>query len=262
MSNHYETLGVSRDASDAEIKKAYRQLSMKYHPDKTNGDKEAEDKFKEVAEAYSVLSDAQKRREYDNPDPFSRLFGGGNPFSGMRRPHVRKPDPNQPINGRFLGIEVVLPIKTFLLGGTYKLTTNYDEGCTDCGGKGFITSTDCGQCGGIGFVERVVQQANFRSVSSGPCPSCRGLGVMPKDTCETCEGSGKHRVTGREIFFEIPPGAPPGAKFIKKGEGRVGLNGGRQGDVAIMVGGIERLDLNKLSDEQVDTLKEILDELS
>lgn len=257
MSNHYETLGVNRNASDSEIKKAYRKLANEYHPDH-GGD---EDKFKELNEAYSTLSDPQKRQEYDNPSPFGNVFGAtGSPFAGFRpRPPRRPPDLNRPADGKFLGVEVVLPMKTYIFGGTFKLTTNFKESCVDCGGKGFTTSESCSHCNGTGFIENVVQRNNFRSISSGPCPHCRGLGVTPTDECESCEGSGTNQVMGREIMFDIPPGTPVGSKFIRSGEGRVGINGGRQGDVGIIIGGITKPDVNKLSEEQVETLKELLD---
>lgn len=261
MSNYYETLGVDRKASQEEIKKAYRTLSKKYHPDLNNGDKESEAKFKEVNEAYSILGNEERRQKYDNPDPFAGVFGGRSPFSGFgfERPKPQKPDLNRPKDGNFIGIEVVLPLKTYLLGGKFKLTTSYFEGCTDCGGKGFHTGEECTNCGGSGYVENVVQRANFRSVSHGPCPRCRGLGVEAKDTCEKCSGKGNVKVEGKEIIFDIPQNTDIGARFVKTGEGRAGLNGGRNGDIGIMIVGIQKPNIDKLSAEEIEKLKEILD---
>lgn len=259
MSNHYETLGVDRTASQEEIKKAYRNLSKKHHPDVNNGG--SADKFKEISEAYSVLSNEERRRKYDNPNTFGNIFGGSSPFGGggFRPPTPKKPDLNQPRDGKFLGIEVLLPLKTYLFGGKFKLTTNFIEGCKECGGKGFHTGDDCTTCGGSGYVENVVERANFRSISHGPCPRCRGLGVEPKDSCEQCNGTGSFRVEGKEVFFDIPEGTGIGARFVKPGEGRTGLNGGRDGDIGIIIGGLQRPDLNKLSAEQIETLKELLE---
>lgn len=258
MSSHYETLGVDRTATKEEIKKAYRKLANEHHPDH-GGD---ESKFKEVNEAYSVLSDENKRRQYDNPDPFSNIFGGsGSPFGGFgfRRPTPQKPDLNQPRDGKFIGIETVLPLKLYLFGGKYKVVTSYFEGCTDCGGKGFHTGQDCTFCNGSGYVENVVERANFRSISHGPCPRCKGFGVEAKDSCERCEGKGNVKVEGKEVIFDVPEGVNVGARLIKSGEGRAGLNGGRDGDIGIMIVGIQKPDVNKLTAEQIETLKEILD---
>lgn len=259
MSNHYETLGVSKDASDEDIKKAYRRLSKQYHPDLNDGAKSSEDKFKEVNEAYSVLSNPEKRQAYDNPNPFEGLFGRS-PFGGFgARPKPRKPDLNQPRDGKFIGVEVLLPLKTYIFGGTFKLVTSYYEGCVDCGGKGFLTGEECTFCNGSGYVENVVRQAHFRSVSHGPCPRCKGLGVEAKDSCESCEGSGNIKVEKKEVVFDIPEGTGMGKKFIKSGEGRTGLNGGRNGDIGIIIMGLKRPDVNKLSEEQIETLKELLE---
>jgi molecular chaperone DnaJ len=260
VSNYYETLGVDRNASQEEIKKAYRTLSKKHHPDVNNGGTEEE--FKKINEAYSVLGNEERRRNYDNPNPFGNVFGGaGSPFHGfgMNRPKPRKPDLNQPRDGKFLGIEVLLPLKTYLFGGKFKLTTNFIEGCTECGGKGFHTGDECSTCGGSGYVENVIERANFRSISHGPCPKCRGLGVEAKDSCQRCGGSGNFRIEGKEIFFDIPEGTGIGARFVKPGEGRAGLNGGRNGDIGIIIGGLQKPDTNKLSAEQIETLKELLD---
>ena len=259
MSNHYETLGVEKNASPEEIKKAYRKLSKQFHPDLNNGDKEAEDKFKEINEAYSVLSNEEKRQTYDNPNQFDSIFGRHFSGFGFNRPTPKKPDLNRPVDGKFIGVEVLLPLKTYLFGGTFKLVTSYYEGCVDCGGKGFEEGEECQICSGSGYVENVVHQAHFRAVSHGPCPHCKGLGQVPKATCSTCGGLGNVKVNGKEILFEIPKNTNIGAKFIKFGAGRAGLNGGRDGDIGISVAGIQWPKLDKLSPEQIDTLKELLE---
>lgn len=259
MSDYYETLGVSRDASADDIKKAYRSLSKKYHPDLNNGDKEAEEVFKKVNEAYSTLSDEEKRRQYDNPNSFGNSFFE-EMFGFGARPRPRKPDLNAPRNGKFIGVEVLLPLKLFLFGGKFKMTTNYFEGCIDCGGKGFTSGTECSVCKGSGYVENVVTRANFRSISHGPCPRCKGLGVEVTEKCERCSGSGNVKVNDREFIFDIPKDVKLGDRFVKKGEGRVGLNGGINGDVVILIAGINKPDVDKLSSEKIELLKEIFDD--
>lgn len=256
MKDHYATLGVERTASKDEIKKAYRKLAREHHPDH-GGD---ENKFKEVSEAYDILSNEQKRREYDNPNPFESIFGGMG-FGGMRPPRPQKPDFNAPRDGQFIGVEVELPFKTFLLGGKYVLRVSYHEGCDTCGGKGFLKGEECDLCHGEGFVNQVQRRPGFTSSSTGPCPKCKGLGITGTDKCDTCGGSGNNYVRNREFEFDLPPGAGPGTKHILNEVGRVGLNGGRQGDVGIMVAGLTKPDLNKLTPEQLEQLKNLMEVL-
>ena len=255
MKDYYATLGVDKSASKDDIKKAYRKLARETHPD--HGGDEA--KFKDVSEAYSILSDDSKRQEYDNPNPFANMFGGMG-FGGMR-PKPRKPDLNAPRDGQFIGVEASLPIKTFLFGGTYKLKLSYHEGCEECGGKGFTTGTTCEVCRGDGYVERVQRRPGFVSSSMAPCPSCNGMGQVSTNKCEGCNGQGNLNVVNKEFVFDIPPGSGPGTKHVLNGVGRAGLNGGRRGDVGIMVVGLTRPDMNKLSEEQLEELKSLLEVL-
>lgn len=262
MPNYYETLGVGRDVSQKDLKKAYRDLSMAHHPDHNQNDKAAEDKFKEINEAYSVLSDEKKRNKYDNPNPFGNMFnaGGFNPFESMRQ-KPRKPDFNKPKEGSFLGIEVIIPLKVFIFGGAHTITTEYSESCVDCNGNGFVVTGDeerCSACGGDGYVEHVQRRAGFQSIHTVPCIKCRGTGLENTAMCLTCKGAGSNHVQNKEFSFEVSPGMGIGAKVILPGIGRTGVNGGRAGDVGIMVVGIEQLDVSKLTDEQVEQLKTIL----
>lgn len=261
--SHYDTLGVSRDAPPEEIKKAYRKLSMEHHPDK-GGD---EEQFKKVSEAYATLSDAGKRQEYDNPSPFGGMggnmgggFPGGFPF-GFERPRPRKPDLNAPRDGQFIGVEAELPLKNFVFGGEFKVKLSFHEGCEDCGGKGFSDGKPCDECRGEGYVQQVERRPGFVSSAMRPCPRCQGLGQVATDRCETCKGGGNHEVRDKEFTFHIPRGAGIGSKIISNGTGRVGLNGGRNGDVGIMISNVKPAQLNKLTPKQVEELNNLLEVL-
>lgn len=262
MVNYYKILEVDKNASQTDLKKAYRSLSKKYHPDLNKNNKESEAKFKEINEAYSILSNEKKRNEYDNPNPLGDMFnmGGFNPFGNMR-PTPSKPDFNSPKDGSFLGIEIILPLKLFIFGGEHKVTTEYHESCIDCNGNGFIVgdaAKKCDACGGEGYVQHIERRAGFQSMHTGPCAKCRGTGLDSTDRCVTCKGSGNVYVKNKEFLFDVPPGAGIGKKFILEGVGRIGVNGGRPGDVGIMVVGIESLDISKLTSEQTEQLKSIL----
>lgn len=260
MSDHYSTLGVNRSASQDDIKKAYRKLSMKYHPDLNPDNKESEEKFKEISAAYSVLSDVGKRQEYDNPDPFGNMFNGFPGFGGFGgvRQKPQKPDLNSPRHGSLLGIESVIPLNIFIFGGEFKTKVSYYEGCETCGGKGFEHGTTCDFCNGDGYKEHVERRPGFVSTSMQPCPKCQAKGLMGTDTCTSCKGSGNVMVNDREFKFDIPAGVSLGSRFGLSGAGRAGLNGGNRGDVVLIVVGIEKPDLNRLTSEQIDSLKILL----
>ena len=267
MKDHYTTLGVDRKASAEDIKKAYRKLSMKYHPDHNHDDAEAEAKFKEVNEAHSVLSNQQKRQEYDNPNPFGDMFGGGpggfpggfpGGGFGFERRQPQKPDLNAPRDGKFIVMEVEIPLSLFLFGGNYKATLSYHEGCSDCDGKGFDKGTECDVCNGMGYVQHVENMPGFTTHATRPCNKCNGLGQIPTEQCQSCKGSGNVYVENKEIIFDIPQGPPIGSRFVASGKGRVGLNGGRNGDVGIIVSNVKRPDLNKLTPKQVEQLENLL----
>lgn len=260
----YSVLEVDKSATPEDIKKAYRRLSKKYHPDLNSGDKVSEEKFKEINEAYSVLSDPDKRRSYDNPNhnPFGDMFngfpgfGGFDGFSGFSQ-QMRKPDLNGPKDGTHIVVETSIPLNSYIFGDVLKTNINYDEGCGACGGKGFTDSEECSQCHGIGFIQQVERRQNFMSSSSVPCPKCRGMGAIGKDTCSSCSGVGnQHR--SKEFTFNIQPFSNPGTKVALMGQGRAGLNGGRDGDVVLVINGIQRPDMDRLSAEELDQLKAML----
>lgn len=262
MSNYYETLEIDKNATEEDVKKSYRKLSMKYHPDHNQGNKESEDKFKEISEAYSILSDKEKRSQYDNPNPFTSIFnmGGFNPFGNMRS-KPRKPDFNLPKNGSFLGIEVIIPLKIFIFGGVHTVTVHYQENCAVCNGNGFIVDKDskkCNACGGEGFVQHIQRRAGFQSIHTGPCDNCHGTGLESTKMCSTCNGSGNIYHQNKDFSFDVSPGSGIGTKHILSDVGRIGVNGGKRGDVGMMVVDIEALDVSKLTDEQVEQLKDML----
>jgi molecular chaperone DnaJ len=232
---------------------------MKYHPDHNNGDAEAEAKFKEINEAYSVLSNPEKRRSYDNPNFFENLFRGTG--FGFERRRPQKPDLNAPRDGQMIIIEAELPLYNFVFGGTHKIDISYHEGCVDCGGKGFHDGTECDLCQGSGYIEQVERRPGFVSSSMRPCSKCNGLGQVATTPCNSCGGSGRKYVQRKEFKFDIPVGSGVGSKFVLRGAGRSGLNGGRNGDVVLVINNIKPPELNKLTSEQVESLKSVLEVL-
>jgi molecular chaperone DnaJ len=258
--DYYSVLGVDKSATKDDIKKAYRKLSMEYHPDRNPDNPSAEDKFKQISEAYSILSNDERRAEYDSPDPFinfADMFGGmgfGGPF---RR---KKPDINRPSDGKPIILQKSIPLKTFIFGSKEILSLSFREACRSCGGKGFTSSEECGFCHGEGYVSQVERRPGFTSRTQRPCQVCNGLGVVSKDTCADCNGAGNIRVEDKKIEIEIPAGVQPGAKIPVFGAGRSGVNGGRDGDVVLIITGIEPLEINKLSSESIETIKSILEE--
>jgi molecular chaperone DnaJ len=264
MRDYYDILGVGRDADSDDIKKAYRRLSMKYHPDRNNGDKELESKFKELSEAYSVLSDDKKRHEYDNPNSLNSMFGNfGFGFSGFGgvRSRPQKPDLNKKVDGQIIILETEIPLHTFIFGGDFVVKLSYHEGCDECGGKGFFKGTDCDVCKGDCYVHHVEKRPGFVASSSRPCPKCNAIGVIGTDLCIKCSGSGKVFVKEKEFEFNIPVGIDINSRLGLSGVGRAGLNGGRRGDIVIIITGIKKVDLNNLTDDKLYQLTNLLKEL-
>jgi molecular chaperone DnaJ len=236
LSDYYKKLGVERNASQEEIKKAYRELSKKYHPDKNPGDKESENKFKEINEAYSVLSNSEKRRQYDNPnmfqfnnfDPFDIFNGGGFGFNRARRQSRN----NMPRKGKSMRISLKAPVPDFIFGKEHTLNIIYSDVCSSCSGKGFSSSKSCEKCGGSGFISNRIQQGNKVIMSSTACDACHGTGEIGLDSCSDCNGTGIINKT-KEKVVEIPKGARDGQIMTFSGEGASGLNGGPNGDLLV-----------------------------
>ena len=254
--DYYEVLGLSKGASDDEIKKAYRRLAKQYHPDLNPGDQEAEKHFKEVNEAYEVLSDADKRARYDQygfagVDPnygagdgfggfggfggmdfdlgsiFDNFFGGG---GSTRRA-------NAPVKGENVGAEVTLTFEEAAFGVTRDVTVGRVENCPTCGGSGAAEGTQaetCSECRGTGSV-RVVRQTAFGTMQqTGVCRKCGGTGKIIKTPCNTCKGKGKVR-KNKKVSVKIPAGVDDGQTVRVRGEGSAGSNGGPAGDLLVSV---------------------------
>jgi molecular chaperone DnaJ len=238
----YELLGVKKDASTDEIKKVYRKLARKYHPDLNPGDKSAEKKFKEINEAYEVLSDSKKRAEYDQ---FGKeAFDGAQGFEGFRTQDFgfggsgvedifsdlfgtfRQQD--VPLKGHDLETHVDISLEDSYHGVTKPFSLTREINCKSCGGLGAESSQSCAACKGTGSVKQ--SRGVFRM--SQPCPSCNGRGRVTTKVCAACRGKGSS-VVKETIKVKIPPGADTGSRVRLKGMGGAGAKGGPAGDLYI-----------------------------
>ncbi|SYZ73644.1 chaperone Hsp40, co-chaperone with DnaK [Candidatus Zixiibacteriota bacterium] len=262
--DYYNVLGVAENASEEEIKKSFRKLAKQYHPDRNKGNKQAEEKFKEISEAYDVLGDKQKRQQYDmmrryggfdprqagqaggfDPnqagnfnfedlggfgsfaDIFSSIFGGEDLFGRGRQSRPR------PSRGNDLSLNLEIGFSEAISGTKKTIAMNRPEICPVCAGSGAepgTGQTTCSQCGGRGTVNYA--QGGF-SVSR-PCPKCLGKGVLPGKPCHNCGGSGQTRMR-KKIAINIPAGIEDGGKVRLRGLGNPGSNGGPNGDLIITV---------------------------
>ncbi|PSR52077.1 molecular chaperone DnaJ [Adhaeribacter arboris] len=253
--DYYEVLGVSKSASADEIKKAYRKIAIKFHPDKNPDDPTAEDKFKEAAEAYEVLSDQEKRGRYDQfghqgvngggyghmnmEDIFSQfgdIFGGGSPFgdifgggrsSGGRR--VRK--------GTNLRIKLKLDLEEIANGVEKKIKVKRYVACNTCGGNGAKNGTalqTCSGCQGTGQVKKVVNTMLGQMVSTSTCPVCDGEGKKVSQNCDVCQGEGRE-LREEVIAINVPAGVGDGMQLSMSGKGNVPQRGGIAGDLLIQI---------------------------
>ena len=254
--DYYEVLGVDRNADDATLKKAYRTLAKKYHPDTNPGDKEAEAKFKEASEAYAILSDPDKRRQYDQfghaafdggaggggfdfndmgdifgsfGDIFGDLFGGG--FGGGRRAN------NGPMKGANVRTQVRITFEEAVFGCKKEIDMVLKDECPDCHGTGAKPGTSpetCTKCGGRGQV-RMTQQSLFGVVQNiTTCPDCNGSGKIVKEKCPGCRGTG-YLNNRKKIEVSIPAGIDNGQSVRIREKGEPGVNGGPRGDLLVEV---------------------------
>ena len=230
--DYYEVLGVDKSASEDEIKKAYRKIAIKYHPDRNPGNKEAEEKFKEAAEAYEVLHDAQKRQQYDQFG-FDGPQGGFGGFGGSSRTR----NPNAPIRGNNINIDIALSFMEAAKGCKKEISFSRLIKCEECSGTGAAKGTSpetCPECHGSGQV-RVQQRTPFGVVQSvKACSKCSGTGKIIKTPCDKCKGMGRVRKSVK-LEVDVPAGIDNGQTFVLRGQGDHGVNGGPAGDVNVTV---------------------------
>lgn len=258
MADFYNTLGVARDASDDEIKKAYRKLAMTYHPDRNNGSSEAEEKFKEITEAYDVLRDPNKRAAYDRYGEaglrgggaggfhhvdlaealnifmrdlggmggFADLFGGGRSGGGQSGPRT----------GSDIRITVPLKLAEVETGVEKTMTVKLLSACEACQGSGAEAGTSaqrCTTCAGTGEVRRAQKSFFGQVISVTPCPTCSGEGTIITSPCKKCRGEGRVRQE-QEIKVKVPAGVATGQYMTIRGAGNVGPRGGGKGDILVV----------------------------
>lgn len=254
MADYYQILEVPRQATESEIKKSYRRLAIKYHPDRNPGDAGAEGHFKEISRAYAILSDPQKRQLYDrygedafrngagpgagfDPfDIFNSFFGGASGrgasvfdsiFGGGRRV-----DPNGPVDGDDLRYDLELDFEDAVFGAERKIEFSRLAACDACGGSGCAAGTvkkSCPRCHGRGQIS--VSQGFFTVMHD--CPNCHGVGVFAEKPCPKCGGQGVRKVR-RTVSLHVPPGVDTGTRMRIAGEGEPGLRGGANGDLFVI----------------------------
>ena len=265
--DYYEILGVSKTADASEMKKSYRKLAIKYHPDKNPGNKEAEDKFKELSQAYEVLSDPKKRSTYDQfghdaftrsgrsnagggmggfHDPFdifSQVFGGGGGggggggsifeefFGGGRS--SRGGSRSSARDGADLRYDLEIDFEDAVYGGDKKISFRRLQSCSECAGSGCKSGTNkvtCSRCGGSGYVSTNHAFLSMRQA----CPTCQGTGQVIENPCSKCGGEGRVRAQ-KTIQIHIPPGVDTGSRLRVAGEGESGIGGGSVGDLYVVI---------------------------
>lgn len=260
MSDFYKQLGVARDASEAEVKKAYRKQAMDLHPDRNKGH-DAEERFKEVTEAYEVLRDPRKRAAYDRYGDaaftrggrgagpqgfhhvdlaeawqiFMRDFGGGGGFDSIFGGGQRAR--GEARRGQDLRVEVTLPMTEVATGAKRSLKIRTQAACETCAGSGAKPGSrpvTCGTCRGMGEVQRATQSMFGQFISVSPCPTCAGEGTVIKEPCEKCGGEGRVKAE-KTVTVDIPAGVSSSNYLTLRGQGAAGPRGGPPGDLLVML---------------------------
>lgn len=272
MADYYELLGVPRTASAEELKKAYRKLARELHPDANPGDAAAEDRFKQVARAYEVLSDPEQRARYDRygeqgvggagqsgdffaggggglGDLFDAFFGGGGPFGGAR-------GPAGPPRGQDLEVVADVSFEQAVFGATVPVTVRTALRCDDCGGTGAGEGTKpvtCSECNGRGQVQRVRQSMLGQMVTSSACQRCGGMGHVIATPCPTCRADGRV-ITEKTYQVDVPAGVDTGSTLRLTGRGAVGPRGGGTGDLYVHLRVAEHERYHREGDDLVTVL--------
>jgi molecular chaperone DnaJ len=256
--DYYEVLGVNRNAGDDEIKKAYRKLALKFHPDKNSGDKTAEEKFKEIGEAYEALSDPQRRAAYDQyghaafdpraragrgfggaggfHDPFEifrEVFGGAAGGSIFESLFGGGQDPSQPRRGDDLRYDLEISLEEAALGCEKEISVTKPDHCDECNGSGMEHGSKirtCSTCGGRG---QVLTSRGIFSIAQ-TCPHCKGAGHILEKPCKSCHGDGR-REHNSKIKLRVPPGVDTGSRLRSSGNGEAGFRGGHPGDLYVIL---------------------------
>lgn len=258
--DYYDILGVEKSADQATIKKAYRKVALQYHPDRNPDNKEAEDRFKEAAEAYEVLSDGDKRAKYDRYghagvsgnaggysggsmnmedifEHFGDIFGdGGSPFDSFFGGGARR-GASQGQRGSNLRIKVALTLEEIATGISKKIKVKKQSNCDQCGGSGAKDAgsvSTCGTCRGSGFVRQVKNTFLGQMQTTGACPTCKGAGQTITATCTKCKGDGR-QYAEEMLDIEIPAGVGEGMQLSMRGKGNAGKAGGPAGDLLIVI---------------------------
>ena len=253
MADYYAVLGVAKTATDDEIKKSYRKLAMQFHPDRNNGSREAEEKFKEITEAYDVLRDPNKRAAYDRYGEaglrgggagfhhvdlsealgiFMRDFGG---FSGFGDLFGNQREGSSPRTGADIKVTIALTLSEVATGVERTLKAKLLDPCDKCEGSGAEPGSSvqrCATCAGSGEVRRAQRSFFGQFVSVAPCPTCAGEGTVVQSPCKKCKGDGRVRVE-HEIKVRIPPGVATGQYMTLRGTGNAGVRGGGRGDILV-----------------------------
>ncbi len=258
--DYYEVLGLDKSADDAAIKKAYRSLAKKYHPDLNPGDKTAEENFKEVNEAYAILSDPEQKAKYDQyghaafdptsggfggggfggfgdfgdiGDIFSSMFGGG--FGGFGGGSSRRR--NAPVQGDDIGVHITISFEEAAFGTKKEITYNRIQKCPDCEGKGAAKGTSpetCTKCQGSGQMRVTQRMGGMAFQTTTTCTGCNGKGTIIKTPCTNCNGKGMIKVS-KKLEVNIPAGIDDGERIALRGQGCDGRNGGATGDLILSV---------------------------